>query len=258
MDFYLKNRAKSINLKAVFFYQELMVRIAKSNFFLGLNYVYGDLRTQRNNRRLPSMGDYYDHRYKMGALGSIIQYDSRNSIFTPSEGLFAKATVRHFDECFGGNQNFWRYGGKMFYYLNAGRSVNLGIRIEGEGVSGNRTPFFANPFIMLRGIPSMRYQGQYMVLGETELRWEFIPRWNLVLFAGGGKVFGDEYRFEQGEGVVKYRQDFSDAEFHPAGGGGFRYELARKYGLWAGLDFATSDAKDFSFYITVGSAWSAF
>ncbi len=51
---------------------------------------------------------------------------------------------------------------------------------------------------------------------------------------------------------------FQDADFHPAGGVGFRYELARKFGLWGGLDFATSEDKDLAFYITVGSAWGAF
>ncbi len=257
-DFYLRNRGISINLKSWFLYQELMFRIAQTNFFVGSNYIYADIKSERNNRRLTVLENFFDLRYEMGALGGFIQYDNRDTIFTPSKGVFAKATVRRFDNCFGGNQNFWRYGGKVFWYVPAGRTVNLGFRIEGEGVSGDRVPFFSNPYIMLRGIPSMRYQGQNMLLGEIEMRWEFIERWNLVLFLGGGKVFGDRYEFKRGEGVKKYKQNISEAEFHPSGGGGFRYELARKYGLWAGCDFATSDAQDFAFYLTVGSAWMAF
>ena len=257
-DFYLRNRAVSVNLKAWFAYQELMFRIADSDFFTGANYIYGDFDSERNNRRLQQLDRFYDMRYKLGALGAFIQYDTRNSIFTPSRGVFAKTTVRRFDDCFGGNQNFWRYGGKLFWYVPAGSRVNLGLRVEGEGVYGNRVPFFSNPFIPLRGIPSMRYQGQYMLVGEAELRWEIITRWQLVFFFGAGKVFGDEYRFNRDEGVVKYKESIYEAELHPAGGGGFRYELARRYGLWAGLDFATSDAQSFAFYITVGSAWMAF
>ena len=258
VDFYLRNKAVDINLKAWFLYQELMFRIADSNFFMGANYIYGDIDSNRNNRRFPVLDNFYDLRYEMGALGTFVQYDTRDSIFTPSRGVFAKATVRRFDSFLGGNQDFWRYGGKLFWYVPAGSRLNLGLRLEGEGVSGDRVPFFSNPYIMLRGIPSMRYQGQNMLLGELELRWEIITRWQLVLFLGAGKVFGDEYRFERGKGVVKYSESLSDAELHPAGGGGFRYELARKYGLWAGFDFATSDAQSFSFYITVGSAWMAF
>ena len=97
-----------------------------------------------------------------------------------------------------------------------------------------------------------------MILAETELRWEFIPRGNLVFFLGAGRVFGDQFRFDQDQGVVEYNESLGEAESPPAGGMGFRYELAGKYGLWAGLDFATSEARDFSFYITVGSAWLAF
>ncbi len=187
-----------------------------------------------------------------------MQYDSRNSIFTPSEGTFAKITVRRFDDIFGGNENFWRYGGKLFNYVPLMNRLNLGLRVEAEGVSGQKIPFFSYPFIMLRGIPAMRYQGQNMILGEFELRWEFIERWNLVFFLGAGKVFGDQYMYEGGHGVQKDHQNLWEADAHPGGGMGFRYELARKYGLWAGVDFATSESQDLSFYITVGSAWLAF
>ncbi len=258
MDFYLRDRAVNLNYKVWFAYQEIMFRLGQSPFFAGSNFVFADIKSERNNRYRPETGNFFDLRFKLGALGVFFQYDSRDSIFTPSSGLFVKFTGRRFDDAFGGNQNFWRYGGKMFCYFPVSPKVNIGIRMEGEAVSGSRVPFFANPYVMLRGIPAMRYQGANMILGETELRWEFVPRWNLVLFIGGGKVYGKRYRFERGNGIVQYSESLADATLHPAGGGGFRYELARKYGLWAGLDFATSDAEDFSFYITVGSAWHAF
>ena len=80
----------------------------------------------------------------------------------------------------------------------------------------------------------------------------------MVFFGGAGKVFGDEYRFVPGAGAVQEEISFQDAPTHAAGGVGFRYELARKYGLWAGVDLATNEENDFSFYITVGSAWGAY
>jgi hypothetical protein len=39
-----------------------------------------------------------------------------------------------------------------------------------------------------------------------------------------------------------------------AGGVGFRYELARKFGLHAGIDIARGP-EDTAFYLQVGSAW---
>ncbi len=41
------------------------------------------------------------------------------------------------------------------------------------------------------------------------------------------------------------------------GGAGFRYLLARAFGLRGGLDFAYG-TDGFAFYVTVGSAWTTF
>jgi hypothetical protein len=261
MNFYLRDLGIDMNLKGYMAYQEVMYRIQESNFFLGGNYLYVDLQSKRNDGRLPILDPFFERELKMGALSAIIQYDTRDTIFTPSKGLFAKATLRRFDESFGGNENFWRYGVKAFYFFPVFEKIILGLRVEGERVyesKGDRVPYIFYPSVNMRGIQAMRYQGEKMVLGELQLRWEFMDRWNAVLFGGSGKVFGNENRFELGSGVVKENVSFKDAPSHWAGGVGFRYELARKFGLWGGLDFATNEENDFAFYITVGSAWGAF
>ena len=261
MNFYLRDIGIDMNLKGYAAYQEVMFRVEESNFFLGGNYIYVDIESTKNNEELPILNPLFEHEFKMGALAAVIQYDTRDTIFTPSEGLFAKATLRRFDENFGGNENFWRYGAKAFYFHPLMEKVTLGLRIEGEAVHASedeRVPYIAKPSINMRGITVMRYQGEKMILGEMQVRWEFIERWNMVLFGGAGKVYGDEYRFVPGTGAVQENVSFQDAPAHPAGGAGFRYELARKYGLWAGLDFATNEENEFAFYITIGSAWGAF
>lgn len=261
MDFYLRNLGIDMNLKGFAAYQEVLFRIQESDFFIGGNYLYVDIESQRNEGELPILNPFFEREIKMGALSAVAQYDTRDTIFTPSKGLFAKATLRRFDEKFGGNENFWRYGAKAFYFHPLLENLTLGLRFEGEAVhtsDDERVPFVANPSINMRGIPAMRYQGEKMILGEVQLRWEFIERWNMVFFGGAGKVSGNKYQYEPGVGVVQENVSFKDAPTHPAGGVGFRYELARKFGLWGGLDFATSEENDFAFYITVGSAWGAF
>jgi hypothetical protein len=258
MNFYLRNLGVDMNLKGYAAYQEVMFRIGESDFFLGGNYLYVDMESKRNDGALPILDRFFERELKMGALSAVAQYDTRDTIFTPSEGLFAKATLRRFDENFGGNENFWRYGAKAFYFHPLFDNVTLGLRLEGEAVNasdGDDVPYVTYPFINMRGIQAMRYQGEKMMLGEVQVRWEFIERWNMVFFGGTGKVFGDEYRFKLGEGALKESISFQDAPSHAAGGVGFRYELARKFGLWAGLDFATNEENDFAFYITAGSAW---
>ena len=261
MNFYLRNLGIDMNLKGYAAYQEVMYRVGESDFFLGGNYLYVDLESKRNDGRFPIVDSFFEREFKMGALSAVVQYDTRDTIFTPSEGLFAKATIRRFDENFGGNENFWRYGAKAFYFHPIMEKVILGLRVEGEAVnssSDENVPYVTYPSINMRGIQAMRYQGEKMLLGEMQVRWEFKDRWNLVLFGGSGKVYGEENRFELGTGVVKENVSFKDAPSHWAGGVGFRYELARKFGLWGGLDFATNEENDFAFYITVGSAWGAF
>lgn len=261
MNFYLNNLGIDMNLKGYAAYQEIMYRISESDFFLGGNYLYVDLESKRNDGTLPILDPFFERELKMGAIAAVLQYDTRDKIFTPSKGFFAKATVRRFDESFGGNENFWRYGAKAFYFHPLSDKVTLGLRIEGEAVNaldGDDIPYVMYPSINMRGIAAMRYQGEKMLLGEMQLRWEFIDRWNLVLFGGSGKVFGDENRFEPGTGVINESISFKDAPSHTTGGVGFRYELARTYGLWGGLDFATNEENDFAFYITIGSAWRGF
>ena len=261
IDFYLRDIGIDMNLKGYVAYQELMFRMGESDFFLGGNYLYLDIESQKNSEELPILDPLFEHQFKMGALAALVQYDTRDTIFTPSQGLFAKAIVRRFDENFGGDENFWQYTAKAFYFHPLMDDLTLGFRVEGQAVHASddeRVPYLNYPFIIMRGIPSMRYQGEKMILSELQLRWEFIDRWNMVIFGGAGKVFGDEYHFEPGTGAVQKSISFQDAPTHPAGGVGFRYELARKYGLWAGVDLATNEENDFSFYITVGSAWGAY
>ena len=256
MNFYpVDNFALDLNINGYMAYQELMFRLGESNFFLGGNYTYVSNTIKGNgNDILSNIINHFEPEIKMGGLAAILQYDSRDSTFTPSKGLFAKAVVRRFDDKFGGEQNFWRNGTKAFYFIPALESLVVGLRAEGESVSASGDdyiPIYSYPSINMRGIPAMRYQGEHMTMAEVQLRWEFINRWNLIGFGGVGKTFGTN-----NTGLLD--TSFQDAPVRPAGGLGFRYELARKFGLWGGMDFATSQDKNFAFYFTMGSAWGAF
>ena len=64
-------------------------------------------------------------------------------------------------------------------YWNLGSKWVLGVRGSTSYVDGE-LPFYAAPYIDMRGIPAMRYQGSDVALGETEVRWNFHPRIGLV------------------------------------------------------------------------------
>ena len=76
---------------------------------------------------------------------------------------------------------------------------------------------------------------------EAEVRWNLTSRWAAVLFAGVGKAYGR-------------RQSWDEARTVGAGGVGFRYLVARKLGMYAGLDVARGP-EDTALYITAGHNW---
>ncbi len=86
-------------------------------------------------------------------------------------------------------------------------------------------PFYALPFIKLRGTPMMRYQGMHVVETEVEARWNFTPRWSVMDFSGVGRTAGS-------------LNSCGSSSSRSAHGTGFRYLTARKLGLHAGLDIA--------------------
>jgi hypothetical protein len=121
------------------------------------------------------------------------------------------------------------------------RTLHLGVRGDGAASIGD-APFYLRPFIGLRGAPIMRYQGEEVAQIEAELRWQFWRRFSLVGFAGVGAAWNDLTRFRASQTVV-------------TGGVGFRYELARRYGIHMGLDVAFGP-DNAAVYVQVGSAWA--
>jgi hypothetical protein len=80
------------------------------------------------------------------------------------------------------------------------------------------------------------------LLTEAELRYDVTSRWSLVGFGALGRV-ADNFG------------DLGSADTHTALGTGFRYLIARQYGMRLGLDLGYSDDGDWSVYVTMGTGW---
>jgi hypothetical protein len=97
------------------------------------------------------------------------------------------------------------------------------------------------PGIELRGLPMLRYQGNYVAVAETELTWQVDERWALLGFIGGGRAAND---FDE----------LKDSNSRVAKGVGFRYLIAKRYGFEMGVDVARGPEEDV-IYIQGGTAW---
>jgi len=182
----------------------------------------------------------YESSSRVGGLTPLVSYDSRDNIFTPLRGTYLEACFGLFGKALGGDDSFQRASLTAIHYFRLPFQLYLGLRGDAAAAFG-QTPFYLNPFIGLRGVPILRYQGEETAQAEAELRWQFWGRFSLVGFAGSGAAWNDFEHFDDTQGVV-------------SGGGGFRYELARQYGLHGGVDVAFSRDTT-AIYLQVGSAW---
>jgi hypothetical protein len=182
----------------------------------------------------------FDSKSREAGLTLLASYDSRDNMFTPLRGTFVEVAFGFFGEALGGEHNFERGTLIAIQYFPLPGNLFLGLRGD-LGATFGAAPFYARPFIHMRGVPVMRIQGEEIAQAEAELRWQFWGRLSLVAFGGVGGAWNHFERFDNSTGVI-------------AGGPGVRYEIARRYGIHVGLDVGFSrDAT--AIYIQVGNAW---
>ena len=216
-------------------------RLGESTSWVGLGYAFAATRiTFDAPAGTPGLPDF-QRDSKVGGFTPSFTYDTRDNLFTPLRGTFLEAIVGVFSPAFGGDYQFERVQLIAMQFVPLFDSLYLGLRGDAAAVFGD-TPFYLRPFISLRGAPIMRYQGNEVASIEVELRWQFWKRFSAVGFGGFGAAWNDFARFKNTVTV-------------PAGGVGFRYEIARRYGIQMGLDVALSP-DNYGVYVQVGSAWA--
>lgn len=239
LDYYdRKGRPAAYRLDGQGLLAQGLARAGDSDFFVGARYAYLDTTSTFERERVLDIPNR-DLDVRIGRLSLIVDYDSRDNFFTPSKGTYAEAEFAAANEALGGNVDFRSFFVRAFHYIPAGDFV-IGLRGDYR-ISSDTTPFFAKPFVQLRGIPALRYQDDRTAVVETEVRWNVTHRWAVLGFVGAGKAYGG-------------RAEWSEADTAVAKGIGLRYLIARKLGLYTGVDFAWGP-EDRAFYIQVGGAW---
>lgn len=242
---YLRNNPVEYNLDSWVTYHRVLVRLGASNFFAGGSYVYFQTNTTFNeftdrpiiNRLLES----FEGKSKVSTIRPMLNWDSRNNIFTPTKGIYTGFSFTYNATWLGADDDFYAVNPYFFGYLPISERVNSGWRLDSAFVFEN-APFYAFPFVQMRGVPLMKHQNEKVVLAETEWNIKLVKRWSMNLFTGAGKAFNEFNNFDSAEWVYSY-------------GFGLRYRLARLFGVDAGIDFAWSNDDDFAFSFVFGSAW---
>ena len=175
-------------------------------------------------------------------LGVVAELDTRDNFFSPHVGYYLELEHMLYRDFLGSDIDYQLTTLQSNNYWKISDRFRAGLRIALDYAdTDGPLPPFAIPFISLRGIPAVRYQGNVVVASEAELAWQLDERWTLLGFAGVGRAAN-----ETGE--------LADAPSRTTRGGGFRYLIAQRYGFEMGVDVARGPEESV-FYIQAGTAW---
>ncbi len=217
-------------------------RLGDTELWLGLRYALATTRVSLTafGSGLPEIPSS-DRDLRLAGLTPSLTLDTRDNFFTPTRGSYVDLSIPVFRDALGGNRNFEKAALTGMHFEPLGRTLFFGVRGTAQ-TSSDGTPFYLRPFVMLRCVQALQYQGDQAAEVEAELRWQLHPRFSVVGFGGAGVARGSAAQPDRQKTVA-------------AGGGGVRYLMAKTYGLWMGLDVGFGPG-DPILYVVFGSAWA--
>ena len=237
----ISDDGESFEINGGFLFQDLRFRLGQSRFFLGAEYTYLNSEVKFDNAGIPDIADETLDAASAGA-GPILFFDTRDNYFTPESGFDAKLGYSFYRKGLGSDFNFDKLKTNAHAFWMVRNDLQLAFRGDVKAITSGFAPFWEVPFIDLRGIPVLRYQGEVTTVGEVEGRWDFNPRWSINGFVGAGRAADN-------------LSDIENASTRLTRGVGFRYLIMRLLKARAGIDIAWGP-EEAAVYLTFGSAWS--
>jgi hypothetical protein len=217
-------------------------RLGDGPFWAGLRYALAETEVRLREPGFDTPEQDLDGRtLRLAGLTPSLTWDARDNFFTPTRGGYLDLKVPVYRSGLGGDRDFELATLTGMYFHPLGESLFFGARAAAK-TSSDGTPFYLRPYVSLRGVQALRYQGEQAIESEVELRWQFHPRFSAVGFAGAGRARSDVAGRDRDDEVG-------------AGGAGLRYLVARGYGLHMGLDVAFGP-DDPVLYVVFGSQWA--
>jgi hypothetical protein len=162
----------------------------------------------------------------VNTLTPTLQYDTRDSQFYPTEGLYALAKVAVGREGLGSDLDYEKYSIEANHYLSLSDASVLASRIAVYYAAGD-APFFVYPAFGsgadLRGYQTGTYRDRFLLAAQTEYRRRLTNRFGAVAFAGIGTVAPDFGEWNYTLGSI---------------GAGLRYPLGRQNDINLRFDVA--------------------
>ena len=239
--YYVSDNPFSFTLEGELLFAKLKRRLGNSYMFAGISTSYVNADTIfRPNPDAPAGPGIADFSFTDVGLAANLIYDSRDDSMMPTTGQLAELALWRYDDAFGGDFDYTSTTLKWNYFHAFAKRFVLGLRFEVSAASGD-VPFYAEPFVKLRGIPALRYQGEVAGVTEIEVRYQFARRWAVLAFAGTG--------FTNERTMANETEDDINAY-----GVGLRYLALLEQNVWVGLDVAQGPENK-AFYIQMTHPW---
>lgn len=230
-------RSFEFNIQSFPVYGQFMKQVGRSSWSAGINYLFLNARLKRTNVEFHTPKEVNSN---ISKLGLVVEFDNRDNVFTPNKGLRWSTIVGASSEYIGSDYGYISASSAAYWYVPVSKRIFAGFRAEYQQLWGD-APFYMLPFIIMRGIPIARYQGNITILTETEWRWDFTSRFSFIAFGGAGKAIRDG-------------DTFKESDWRVSGGAGSRYLIARKLKLRMGIDVARWP-EQWTCYIVFGTNW---
>ncbi|REH01065.1 BamA/TamA family outer membrane protein [Flavobacterium aquicola] len=222
------------------------------NFYLGLG---GFMMRSDVTITLPDGSEVVEPN-DTNSLSIPISYDTRNSIYNPSEGIFIDGRFSMVPEWLDNDNDFIKTMLYVNHYKKLGDHKILASRFAMKANFGD-VPFASQDYIGqtdLRGYTQGEYRGNQTYTVQSEFRNNFYKKWGYVGFAG----LGIAYRKSE-EGAASgdwYDSGASWSKPLPSIGAGIRYQVIEKAGqkVNAGIDIAAGRG-DWGFYFRITEAF---
>lgn len=176
--------------------------------------------------------------------GIHLQFDSRDSTFSPGTGSLLDVVVMVSPQALGSTTSYSATKMAANHYLRLTPSQVLALRVAGKYASDD-APFYVLPTAGgtegLRGYVPGQYRDHLLVSGQGEWRWMMFRSLGLTAFAGVAAV-GEDVRA------------LNDHPLLPAGGAGLLWRLSDTFPISMRLDGAWGRDSQ-TIYFSVGEAF---
>lgn len=232
------DNALDYQIEGVMAAPELLFRLpGTEDWFFGAGIEFADSAISFPNALSGDQTDNLSGDFRLVGVTPVLYFDSRNDKYYPTSGIQLKARAVDFNARYGSDLDY----AEMQSFVNSYHSVTdehvLAWRFDLKR-SGEATPFFALPYLNIRGVPRDRYRDLATFSAHAEWRWKFAARWGLVGFVDVG--WHD-----------RAIEDLFDGESIEGYGAGIRWRPSRQQTINLAVDFAISGS-DEAVYVRVG------